>query len=344
MRIDGNISNSNTVAGNFIGVNAAGDAALANHSSGVVISTGSANNIIGGVTEDARNLISGNLNSGVQLENSAGAGNKIQGNYIGTDVTGLQAIGNSSVAGAGVTILPAVGTSFVGTDGDGVNDAEEGNVISGNDRHAIRIQGSLIGHVIAGNLIGTDVTGRATLGNNLAISIVSSSNNRIGTDGDGVSDALEGNVIAGDSNAGIGIFVSSNGAVAENNVVAGNWIGTDKTGVLDLGNTFAGVSIRNASNNVIGGDTAVEGNTIAFNSAGISIIDNTSGVTAESDNNTIRANRIYDNAGLGIDLGSDGVTDNDPGDVDGSPNDFQNFPVLQAAVVGQTTRVVGSLN
>ena len=43
---------------------------------------------------------------------------------------------------------------------------------------------------------------------------------------------------------------------------------------------------------------------------------------------SILSNIMYSNGGLGIDIGYDGVTPNDPGDVDDGPNHRQNFPRL----------------
>ena len=84
----------------------------------------------------------------------------------------------------------------------------------------------------------------------------------------------------------------------------GNYIGTDKTGALRLGNGNAGVNIFNgASNNTIGGTTA-GGNVIAFNSLQGVV------VTGATSTGNIRGNAIFSNAGLGIDLGDDGVTPN----------------------------------
>ena len=60
--------------------------------------------------------------------------------------------------------------------------------------------------------------------------------------------------------------------------------------------------------------------------------------------NRILRNSIFSNAGLGIDIGSDGPTDNDFGDFDTGPNDLQNFPVLSSARTGtEATTVKGSL-
>ena len=61
--------------------------------------------------------------------------------------------------------------------------------------------------------------------------------------------------------------------------------------------------------------------------------------------NRISANAIHDNAALGIDLGADGVTPNDAGDVDGGANGLQNFPVItNVSLSGGTTTVTGSLD
>ncbi|MFQ5614192.1 MAG: choice-of-anchor Q domain-containing protein, partial [Anaerolineae bacterium] len=61
--------------------------------------------------------------------------------------------------------------------------------------------------------------------------------------------------------------------------------------------------------------------------------------------NAITANRIFNNTGLAIDLGGDGVTPNDAGDADSGPNNLQNFPVLQRAIpAGSSTNIEGLLN
>ena len=82
----------NTVVGNFIGTNVAGTSALGNGIDGVEVFSN--NNTIGGTTAAQRNIISGNLDDGINIDGTSG--NVIQGNYIGTDVTGTLALGNQS--------------------------------------------------------------------------------------------------------------------------------------------------------------------------------------------------------------------------------------------------------
>ena len=85
---------TNSVQGNLIGTNAAGTAALPNIG-GVAINTASNNNTIGGTTTSARNIISGNAGTGIGIFAGSTMANTVQGNYIGTDLTGTVAIGNN---------------------------------------------------------------------------------------------------------------------------------------------------------------------------------------------------------------------------------------------------------
>src|SRR5262249_21244929 len=84
--VDGGGASGNVVQGNLIGTNAAGTASLGNQGDGVLLLDGASNNQIGGTTSGARNVISGNGGRGVAI-GFPGTQNKVQGNYIGTDVT-----------------------------------------------------------------------------------------------------------------------------------------------------------------------------------------------------------------------------------------------------------------
>src|SRR5207248_2012223 len=98
------------VAGNRIGTNAAGTAALGTNNIGVQIYGGSSGNLIGGTTAADRNLISGHSNYGLSIHDANTRGNLVEGNYIGTDVTGKVAVAK----GTGIRIDGAAQNSVVG--------------------------------------------------------------------------------------------------------------------------------------------------------------------------------------------------------------------------------------
>ncbi len=145
---------NNTIAGNYIGINAAGTAALAN-AVGVQLTAGGNNNIIGGTTTAARNVISGNTGDGIVIDGSATTGNLVQGNYIGINAAGNGAISNG---GNGVDIINSASNNTIGGSGAGA-----GNVISGNSGKGIVIVSgtgnAILSNSIYGNAgIGIDLT------------------------------------------------------------------------------------------------------------------------------------------------------------------------------------------
>jgi hypothetical protein len=75
----------NTIEGNNIGTDATGIADLGNSGAGISIVEAPSNRV-GGTDPGARNVISGN-DYGISIVGGA-TGNLVQGNYIGTDVTG----------------------------------------------------------------------------------------------------------------------------------------------------------------------------------------------------------------------------------------------------------------
>lgn len=130
------------------------------------------------------------------------------------------------------------------------------------------------------------------------------------------------------------------GPDAKGNVVAGNFIGADVNGNGSPGNGAANVFVGSgASSNIIGGDGPADGNIIAFAGSSGVIIDGVG-----SSGNEVRSNAVYSNTLLGIDLGQDGVTNNDAGDGDAGPNGLQNYPELFLATAdfGRTI-ISGSL-
>ena len=236
---------------------------------------------------------------------------------------------------AGTPLIELNG-SAVATLNDGFQIATSGSTVRGFVINrflgdGIHLDGS--NSIIAGNWIGLDSTGTVALGNASPGVHVLGANNTIG--GTGPNDR---NVISGNGAEGIRI----DGAGATGNLVQGNFIGTDRTGTLDVGNAGDGISIQAGANgNTIGGTVLGAGNTIAFNGQDGVMVTNasTTGVA-------ILGNVIYSNTGIAIDLeGSNGSTPNDAGDLDTGPNNLQNFPVLTgAATNGTTVTVAGSLD
>jgi CSLREA domain-containing protein len=249
----------NIIEGNFVGTNTTGTADLGNGFRGVSITNGD-NNIVGGTLPGARNLISGNGDSGVVIFCCDDTGNVIQGNYIGTDRNGTAALPNDL---DGININS---TSFANQVGG--TDPGAGNLISGNGQHGINITdggGGVSGgnNIIEGNLIGTDATGTAALGNTQnGIEIENSPDNIIGGIEVGARNVLSGN------DSGVQI----DGETASGNVVLGNFIGTNAAGDAELGNDQNGVLIIDAPDNIIGGATAGAGNVISGNGFGIQIV------------------------------------------------------------------------
>ncbi len=265
---------SNLIQGNYIGTDVNGTSDLGNTLSGVQIDNGAASNTIGGTTVAARNVISGNNGYGVRLQGfGTTTNNNVQGNYIGTDVNGTTAIGNSL---SGVQVS-ATGNTIGGTA------AGAGNLISGNVQHGVLIQGgSNVANLVQGNFIGTSAAGTADLGNTLdGVQVLNSSGNTIGG-----TTAAARNIISGNNENGVHLL----GSFTTGTAVQGNYIGTNAAGTADLGNTLSGVLITSQSN-TIGGTAAGAGNVISGNDRfGITIL----GVTASGNN--VQQNLIGTNA------------------------------------------------
>lgn len=157
----------------------------------------------------------------------------------------------------------------------------------------------------------------------------------------GTGNRVEGNNISANDEGGMVILHS------DSNVVVGNVIGANPDCNTALGNGY-GIWIQGSSNNVVGGPAPGDGNTIAFNtSTGVVITDyfQDGNLVYHAANNSVRGNSIFANGLLGIDLGGDGVTPNDPGDADSGPNNLQNFPVITSAtVMGNTVVMTVSVN
>jgi CSLREA domain-containing protein len=296
--------------------------------------------IDGSLAPGAIRLGSGSLVKGLALNRGMylsinGSNNTIQGNFIGLDVVGSVAQGSS----VGVLLTGDVGSSGNLIGGTAI---AARNVISGNTV-GIRIVDNG-GNYVQGNLIGTDASGTMALGNGTGI--------EIGAVGNTIGGSVvgSGNVIS--ANAGAGIeFQNREPPVSLANVVQGNIIGAEINGIAPLGNGGDGIVIGRTSiagvnvEQLIGGAGVGEGNIIAFNGGNGVTLTRVLPENRFATGTAVLGNAIFENNGLAIDLDNDGVTENDLGDVDGGPNNLQNFPDLLTAVAGDNdVTVTGSLN
>jgi hypothetical protein len=266
------LSNGNWVEGNFIGTDATGATQVHNGQYGVLLTNGASGNTIGTKGTDGANdklegnVISGNILSGVGISGIGTNRNSISGNKIGTDSTGENPVPNGN---NGVAIFGGAQQNVVGTQGITADDAGQGNVISGNNWSGVGISDDgTDDNLVAGNYIGVDAKGTTGLGNgNNGVSIFGGAQqNVIGVNGDGNDDVAKRNVISG--NTWQGVYIDSG---SDNNTVAGNLIGLDKTGAVKLGNVLNGIQALSAGN-TIGGPLAVEANTVSGNAqAGVQL-------------------------------------------------------------------------
>jgi len=206
--------------------------------SGLVLSLGSS--MVRGLA------IGGFSANGILVESP---GNILEGNFLGTDITGTTALGNAAFG----ALLRSQNNQVGGT----VADAR--NLLSGNELDGVAMQGAAASqNEVLGNYIGTDVSGALALGNlNDGVFVEDGSDNTIG----GVT-AGSRNVIAGNVLVGVRISMAS----ATGNLVQGNYIGTDVSGTLDLGNVAHGVRLQEgATINTIGGTSSGARNIISGN-------------------------------------------------------------------------------
>ncbi len=298
--ITGQGTSQNVVSGNLIGTDASGTAALGNSDAGVYIDVGSSNNTIGGTSPAARNIIAANganNYSGVDIYGSSG--NLVEGNYVGTDVSGSLALGNRD---DGFFIFGSSTSNTIGGTA-----ASAGNVISGNDGDGVVIFGTGTSqNVIAGNNVGTDSSGTLAVGNT-AQGIEVDSGATDNTIGGAV--AGSGNVVSG--NDACGLYIVGSGT--SGNVIQGNLIGVDITGSERLGNAFQGIYFQSGTfDNTVGGTSPGSGNVISANRNGGIWINGSSDDLVEGNligtdgTGTVALGNAY--SGVYIDAGASGNT------------------------------------
>ena len=285
------------VYGNLIGTNHDGNSALGNGSYGIYIVNGSEAKI-GSPANGEGNVVSGNARTGVMLANTSAS--LVQGNKVGTNASGTNAVANRA---AGVGLIKG-----------STNNTISNNQVAGNVGTGI-----LIGSVTATsehnqvhtNLVGTNAEGDAAINNGAFSILVVSPNNTIG----GTTE--QGNIVSSSSR---GIVLSR--ATSTGNIVAGNFIGTNRDSSASFGMATGVQFSKGAHSNILG-----PSNVIANNQTGVRFVGNS------GSQNRITRNTFLGSAVIGIDLAGLGPTANDPGDLDEGPNRGQNHPEIDAAVI-----------
>lgn len=251
----------NIVLGNTFGTKP--DGSDGSNSEGIVIDgPGARQNIVGGTEgtspggacTGACNLIENSGTSGVRISNGAG-GNQVLGNYIGINREGMWVSGPISTtgddldpgAGRAIAVIEASGNIVGGIVPEGRN------IISSSGKTGILLKGSgSAANVVRGNYIGINTQGTGPLTDGFVgtgITILDASHNTIGGTTPGARNVISANAR--------GVWIAARNGDAVGNVIAGNFIGTNKNGQgQQLGNG-SGIRIdgAGAKNNVVGGDT-----------------------------------------------------------------------------------------
>jgi len=220
---------------------------------------------------------------GVALGGASGAGVTLNAgsillnnNYIGVALDGT-ALGNT---GDGVFVASTSSGNQIGANPDALSRVVT-NVISNNGGNGITFSGSA-DNVVESNRIGTNVAGTAAMANaGNGIWVTAGANgNLIGGTASFDSSTGQQNDPTGDKGTtaativtpALGNLVSGNGqngilidTGSQNNVLSGNFVGTDVTGNTALGNTNDGVAINGADNNSLIGCTFVDNPFIYYN-------------------------------------------------------------------------------
>ena len=245
----------------YIGTDTSGRRAVPNGRHGVFIGNGARANAVGGQTF-INTVISGNLDSGVYITGTGSSNNVVRGALIGLSVTDSISIRNAS---NGVAIVDAPFNYIGGTNEIGGD--MRGNVISGNGATQVSpgsfiyVPGILISgqgsfsNRVEGNFIGTDRFGTRTASNGVGVVIRDAPRNRVGGTTPEVRNVISGNMTDGFLIEGIG---------ASNNVVRGNFIGTDAAGSNSVANSY-GLTVDESPRNEIGGTDPGAGNLISGN-------------------------------------------------------------------------------
>lgn len=231
INISGPLAVGAAIINNFIGVDVSGGV-IAPNQIGIYLGAGSSGATVGGPAPEFRNIISGNRQYGISISDSSG--NRVIGNYVGVDITGLRDLGNTTAGteGAGIGIVAVSGVAENNIIGGEMPNF--GNLISGNNDDGIQC--------VAPNCRNTQIV-----------------NNAIGVNGDFTSPL-------GNAGPGISVLGATETTIAENVIVA-NGIEGDLT--VQAG-VFVGRTLGSFGDAAVGTD--VVNNTIVLNNAQVAFV------------------------------------------------------------------------
>ncbi len=242
VQLTGSNATANVIQGNYLGTATNGMLILSNFN-GVSISARANGNLIGGTNPGAGNVISGNRNYGITINDSSST--IVQGNLIGTDALGAGAIPNGIPgSGAGINIGTASQSATNNLIGGPTVAAR--NLISGNRNDGLVITGTgASNNVVQGNYLGVAADGVTPLSNaKRGIVTLGAHSNLFGGNIVGT-----GNVIAYNGLDGIWLAATFGafGTPGTNNLVQGNLIYSNGVSVLTNGGYAAGITLLGAN-------------------------------------------------------------------------------------------------
>lgn len=269
IQMTGAAASDNRIEGNFVGPNAGGNATpsddyehLGTQAVGIEVRAGASDNLIGGATPGAGNVIAGNTDAGVLIE--GGSGNRVQGNRIGTNAAGSALLPQQQI---GVRILDS-------HDNEVRDNLVSGHGVSGLGLAAVQVAGAgSSGNAIRGNLIGSAIDGTTALPNFHGVEI---------EDG-AATTTIDGNVLAFNA-IGVVVIGSPGTTITANDIhdgdvgirldigttdslVAENTIHANGAGVAVLGDAVDGAVRNRLSANAIYDNDAAGGSGLAIDLA-----------------------------------------------------------------------------
>ena len=235
-------SSQTTIRGNYVGLNAGGNAALGNGGQGVHI-VGVPDNSVGGSGTGEGNAIGGNAEDGVLITGAGARANRVEGNIVGVDAA---ASGTRVANGrSGVHVGGGAGGNDIGGSAAGA-----GNIIAANHENGVRLDGAAASNRVRGNVMGS-ADGLTHAGNARQAVYIEGSGNAVGGTGTGAGNLIIFNgedgvaVVSGTGNSILGNSIYQNQAVANpNGTGLGIDLGDDDVTLNDAGDGDGGPNGR----------------------------------------------------------------------------------------------------